>query len=177
MLRVNDIKERLLRLDEDASLLLNDENKYRCFIVGGGALVLMGYISRATHDIDVINHVPRDLISLMEKYDISTNVSAHIDCFPDDYDYRATKIDIKTQKIDFYTLSLEDLVISKLSASRDKDIHDITENAVLQALNWSLLDKLAKDIRQSLLSDREIDEFNGHYRDFVGRYKNATANF
>jgi hypothetical protein len=75
------------------------------------------------------------------------------------------------------SLSLEDLVISKLSASRDKDIHDITEKAVLHAIDWVLLDKLAEDIRLSFISDRECNEFDDRYSEFVGRYKNEATDF
>jgi len=171
MFELKDLTDRLLRLDEDARLILDDDNIYSCVIVGGGALILMGYITRATHDIDVIYYKPQQLIPLMEKYDMNTAVSAHIDCFPEDYLTRAKKINLKTRKIDFYTLSLEDLVISKLSASRDKDIHDISSESVLSAINWGQLAVLAEEMKFSLLSDRAISEFEQNYNEFAERYK------
>jgi len=170
MIGLQDLKERLLRLDEDA-YLLDDENVYSCFIVGGGALILMGYIIRATHDIDVICFFPKNLLSLMDKYDMNASACAYMDSFPDDYIKRAKKIDLKTKKIDFYTLSLEDLVISKLSASRDKDIQDITSNAVLSTINWVQLAVLADEIKLSLLNNRLVSEFEYNYNEFVERYK------
>jgi hypothetical protein len=171
MLGLQDLTERLLRLDEDAYLSSKDENKYSCVIVGGGALILMGYITRATHDIDVISFAPQDLILLMDKYDISTSVSAYMDSFPEDYIERIKKVDLKTRKIDFYTLSIEDLVISKLSASREKDIQDITSDVVLSEINWDQLTHLAEELKLSLLSDRLVGEFENNYNEFIERYK------
>ena len=138
MLDLEELNGRLLRMDEDDQLTLDDENKYYCYIVGGGALILMWYISRATHDLDIIN-VPPSLISLLSKYDMNTSVSAYMDSFPDDYLMCAVKIDISTQKINFYSLSLEDLVISKLCSSRYKDIRDITSETVVSAIDWDQL--------------------------------------
>lgn len=50
----NDIIERLLKLDEEISLIFDDENYYEIIIVGGSALLLINKLSRATFDIDAI---------------------------------------------------------------------------------------------------------------------------
>lgn len=163
---------RLKRLDEDANLELDDENVYSCVIVGGGALILLGYRVKATHDIDIINHsLPHPLQKLMEKYDMSTNVLAYNDCFPDDYISRAKELNINTTKIIFYVLSLEDLVISKLAAYRDKDLRDITSEAVLQNINWDTLEILAEEIKPFLLNERILGEFEYSYNEYVRRYR------
>jgi len=62
-------------------------------------------------------------------------------------------------------------VISKLSASRDKDIQDITSNAVLSTINWVQLAVLADEIKLSLLNNRLVSEFEYNYNEFVERYK------
>jgi hypothetical protein len=170
MFDLQELQDRLLRLDEDVQLLLDGENIYSCYIVGGGALILMGFIDRATHDVDMIS-VPPSLRGLLDKYDMNMAVSAHMDCFPEDYQARAVKVDVPTRKIQFFTLSLEDLVISKLSASRSKDIQDITSDAVISAINWDQLTILAEEIKLSLLSDRQISEFEHNYEDYIARYK------
>lgn len=54
-MRTNDLYNRLLLLDEEASLLFDDNERFYCIIVGGSALMLLGYINRATHDIDSID--------------------------------------------------------------------------------------------------------------------------
>lgn len=165
-----EITQRLLRLDEDAALMFDGPDRFSCILVGGSALILLGYISRATHDIDVLR-TPPELLSLLAKYDMNNNVSAHMDNFPDDYLDRVRKLDLPTQKIDFYTLSLEDLVISKLAAGREKDLFDVTRPEVLEALDWALLDTSAQLVKQGMLSDRSVQEFELNYQDFVGRYR------
>ncbi len=70
MLR-DDLLERLDRLDEDASLMFGDDERFRLVIVGGGALILLECILRATHDVDVISASP-ELLCLLDKYDINT---------------------------------------------------------------------------------------------------------
>ena len=56
---------------------------------------------------------------------MNTNVQAYLDNFPDDRWERLQPIPLKTQRISFYTLSLEDLVVSKLAAWRSQDIREI----------------------------------------------------
>ena len=166
MKSIKDIEERLLRLDEDADLLFEGEGRFTCILVGGSALILLGYITRATHDIDVLK-TPPELLSLLSKYDMNNNVSAHMDNFPDDYLDRVQKLDLPTQKIDFYTLSLEDLVVSKLAAGRDKDLADIATPKVLEALDWTQLEESADLVEQGMLSDRAKQEFEISYQEFV----------
>jgi hypothetical protein len=59
-----ELTESLLDLDEEASLLFDDESiRFSIVIVGGCSLVMLGYSLRATHDIDVLS-APNRLISL-----------------------------------------------------------------------------------------------------------------
>lgn len=100
------------------------------------------------------------------------SVSAHLDCFPADYMERAVPVDAETKKVKFYTLSLEDLIISKLCAGRGgKDDADIGTEQVLRDINWEALDALAKEIPQFLLNDRKADEFKSAYDGYVRRYR------
>ena len=163
---LKDIETRLLRLDEDADLLFEDDGRFTCILVGGSALILLGYITRATHDIDVLK-TPAELLALLSKYDMNNNVSAQIDNFPDDYLERVHKLNLPTHKIDFYTLSLEDLVVSKLAAGRDKDLADITTKKVLAELNWTQLEECAEQVKLGMLSDRAVQEFEISYQEFV----------
>ncbi|MCI7350665.1 MAG: DUF6036 family nucleotidyltransferase [Ruminococcus sp.] len=62
----NEIIERLLKLDEEVSLALDDSDTYyEMVIVGGGALVLIGKLTRATQDIDAIMY-PKELYPFLE---------------------------------------------------------------------------------------------------------------
>lgn len=171
-MKKEDILERLLRLDEDASLTFSDDISFKCYIVGGGAFMLMDYILRSTHDIDVLEVVPSSLQELFAKYNMNCNVRAYSDNFPTGYEERAVEIDLPTERIKFYTLSLEDLVIAKLCTTRiEQDLTDITSEKVIAGIEWELLDKLATGLEQTMLSKENYQHFLYNYRNYVRRYK------
>ena len=60
------------------------ETYYEMVIVGGGALVLIDKLSRATQDIDAIMY-PKELYPFLEKYDINNHVLAYMTNFALDY--------------------------------------------------------------------------------------------
>ena len=152
--------ERLKRLDEDASLMFDDDRRFRIVIVGGGALILLETIDRATLDIDALS-VSRELLPLLERYDINALVAAYINNFPYNYEDRLHKLEIESSKIDFYTASLEDIVIAKLCSFRDTDRQDVISPEVLKEIDWDLLEKLAtdEDELKANISDRGYSEF------------------
>lgn len=132
-----DILNRLKSLDMRADVRIKDNKRYSCIIVGGGALMLLGFSMRVTDDVDVLkSDLPKELFSVMNELDINTNVSAYNSCFPWDYFSRAQLVDLDTEKIDFYTISIEDLVISKIAAHREKDLFDIMNENVIARLDF-----------------------------------------
>lgn len=169
-MKTNDLESRLLLLDEEANLLYEDSEKLYCIIVGGSALMLLGYIDRATHDIDSIE-CHHKLLGLIEKYDINMQVRAHLDCFPEDYADRIKKLDLPTKKIDYYTLSLEDLVISKLLAGRSTDMFDIRSDEIIRDLDFDKLDELAEAIKPDLLNDRIKSEFEFSFTEYCNQHR------
>lgn len=159
----------LLAFDEEVYLRFGTNNiikKYECYIVGGGAMILLNLIPRVTYDIDVIRCTGNEIIDIMKHYDININASAHIDCFPDGYTSRAIKIDLKTKMIDFYVLSLEDIVVSKLASGRAKDFEDIHQNSVLDNLNWNKLDKLIELTIEGMISNYNARELSDFYKEY-----------
>jgi len=167
------LMERLTRLDEDASLLDDSDERLYLVIVGGGALILQQVIARATHDIDAISVSPL-LLTLLEKYDINCRVNAYINNFPYNFEDRLQKLPIAGKKIDFYTASLEDIVIAKLHSYRDPDRHDIESEHVRAALNWDTLETLAlseEEVKASALSNRSYKEFLHSYHAYVEEFK------
>lgn len=172
MLR-DDILERLDRLDEEADLVLDHNKRYKMIILGGSALTLQKWLPRATLDIDAVDVSP-ELRNLIEKYDINMRAEAYIDHAPYNYPDRVKRVEIGGRAIDYYTLSLEDLVITKLCSVRDTDHDDLEKESVRESLNWELLDYLATDpneLRASIISDREYNEFLGRYQNYVERWK------
>ena len=52
---LDDLRKRLERLDEDADLMIDNDDRYQMVIVGGSAFILLGKLTRATHDIDALH--------------------------------------------------------------------------------------------------------------------------
>ncbi len=171
MLGRDELIERLKRFDEDISLAYENIDDFNVYIVGGSALILMKYILRGTHDIDILNKMNSEIVEIMEKYDINNRVSAYIDSFADDYKKRAVEIPIEGCKVKYFALSLEDLVISKLSSSRRTDEEDITSDGVIENIDWDTLDEIAKTTREGMLNDRIVEEFNVRYENYVRRFR------
>ena len=165
--------ERLKRVDEDADLMFDDDSRFSMIIVGGGALILLNKITRATQDIDVIE-VSHEIYSLLEKYDINCNVQAYSSNFPYNFEDRIVKLQIESRKIDFYCASLEDIVISKLHSNRDTDRQDVLSPGVIQALDWDILDHLARsedEAKANSLNERSYSDFLADYEEYVRRCK------
>ena len=165
-----EIINRLLQVDKDMALLDTTPDIYSCVIVGGSALVLMEKIYRSTHDIDSIN-ASNALKPLLESYNINMNVSAYCINFPENYIDRIVRVDIPTTKVNFYTISLEDLVVSKLCARRDKDIEDLENELVYKDFNWTLLDELIEDVCYGMLTDFDAENLRENYNDYKERFK------
>lgn len=169
----DDLMERLIRLDEDADLLFDDDRRFRMVIVGGSALILLETITRATHDIDALDVSP-EITELLEKYDINTRVATFINNFPYNYDDRLVPVRLNGRRIDFYTASLEDIIIAKLYSGRPTDVQDIIDPKVLRAVDWDRLEYLATsedEAKASALNEFRYEEFLDSYHTYVGRWK------
>lgn len=167
----DDLIQRLLDLDEEASLKFEGCERLHLVIVGGGALVLMEFISRSTHDLDVLD-ASRQLRNIMGAYDINSNVQTYINNFPFNYEDRLKPLNINGKIIDFYTASLEDIVIAKLYSFRGIDHQDITHPTVLENLDWELLHHLAMDEAQmSALNEFRYREFLDSFLEFEREYR------
>lgn len=166
----NEIIEKLMQLDKDMALLDTSDDLYTCIIVGGSALVLMDKIYRSTHDIDSISSSEK-IQPLLEAYNINMSVKAYLTNFPEDYKERLQPVDIKTQKVMFYTVSTEDLVVSKLCANRDKDIEDIEGKEVTDYLDWDLLNRLIDNVCYGLLTDYDERLLRTKYEDYKERFR------
>jgi len=136
---------------------------FELVIVGGGALVLLGVLSRPTDDIDAVRF-PAELHPLMEQFGLSGRVIAYESHFPYNFEDRLVPVEFPYRAVRCHTASLEDLVVSKLYSDRDTDASDIREPDVLEALDWELLAKAAREAEMSKLGDRR-------YRDMLRNYE------
>ena len=165
-----DLLQRIYDLDEDVSLLYNPNTRFRMIIVGGGALVLRSVLVRATSDIDVLQADKR-LLGLMEAYDMNGRVNAYESHFPYNYEDRIEHI-WSGKNIDYYTASLEDIVVSKLCSNRPEDLDDAKE--VVEHIDWDKLEHLAKDkdeLKSSVLNDTTYYNFLSHYEEYKKRFR------
>ena len=156
---LDDLRKRLERLDEDADLMIDNDDRYQMVIVGGSAFILLGKLTRATHDIDALS---------------VTDVEAYIDNFPYNFQDRLQPLPFGGTKVQFYTPSLEDLVIAKLCSFRDTDKADVESEAVRNSLDWDLLEHLATDedeLRASILNDWRYRDFYIRYQEYVERWR------
>ena len=166
----DELIKRLIDLDLDAQLTFLDDTVFKCYIVGGSALVLMGYSIRSTHDIDVLERYPKEISTLFDKYDMNTDVVAYMDSFPMGFEERARLINVPTKKVQFYTLSLEDIVISKLCTTRGKqDLLDINSENIIKDIDWEHLEELAQIMKDNKISG--IETFDYYYKEYIDKYR------
>ena len=160
----DELRERLRQFDRAVSLLYPGRS-FRLVLVGGGAMVLLGCLARATSDLDAL-HFPPELLPLMEQYDLNGRVKAYEDQFAYGLEDRLVPLDVETTAVECYSASIEDLVASKLHSSRQTDAADVRRPEVLAALDWNRLDEVAEDMTKSALVERRYREFLGNYASY-----------
>jgi hypothetical protein len=159
-----ELENRLREFDRAVSLLYPGRS-FRLVLVGGGAMVLLGCLARSTADLDTLE-VPRELVTLMGKYDINCRVTAHLDHFAYNLEDRLVPLNLGTTAVELCAASLEDVVASKLYSDRERDAHDIRRPEVLRALDWERLAEVATDMQASMMNERRYEQFLHHYREY-----------
>jgi len=160
----DDLENRLREFDRAVSLLFPGRT-FRLVLVGGGAMVLLGCLTRSTADLDALS-VPPDLVSLMAKYDINGRVTAYLDHFAYNLEDRLVALDLETTAVECYSASLEDVVASKLYSERDSDAQDVRRPEVLKMLDWTRLAEVAEDMRNSMMNERRYQQFLYNYQEY-----------
>lgn len=165
-----EVLERLIAADDEASSISASDYNAKVVLVGGSVLIIRDLIFRQTPDIDTIN-LSKELINVFRKYDINCDANAFCESIPYNYEDRLEPVDIPTKVIKYYTISLEDLVIMKLFSSRGKDYKDIISPKVLEKLDWKKLEKI--------VSDGETDNsFNTRaYSEFLSRFEKYKKDY
>ena len=160
-----ELRQRLLEFDKAVGVLHPDRMFY-LVLAGGGALMLLGYLSRVTDDMDALKCSP-ELLALMEKYDINNRVAGpYGDHFPYNWEDRLVPLDVETTVVKCYAASLEDIVASKLCSERPEDGFDVRRPQIVAAINWDLLETAAKEMELSQLNRRRHQDFLRNYKSF-----------
>ena len=168
----------LLKMDEEATLLLGaGGRRYPVVIVGGSAFLLHDLTNRpTTHDVDVLSY-HEALRGVLANYAaVNGAVTAYADQIPYNFEDRLMRLDLSTETIDYMTPSVEDLAVMKLYGWRPNDQQDLESPAMLSAINWERLDHLVYDPDESMasaLSPRRYQEMASIYEDYARRHGHA----
>ncbi|MDZ4179129.1 MAG: DUF6036 family nucleotidyltransferase [Coriobacteriia bacterium] len=161
----SELRQRLLEFDRAAGVLHPDRTFY-LVLAGGGALMLLGHLSRVTDDMDALQCSP-ELLALMEKYDINNRIAgSYGDHFPYNWEDRLVRLDIETKAVKCYAASLEDIVASKLCSQRPDDGFDVRRPEMVAAIDWDLLETAAKEMELSQLNPRRYQDFLRNFESF-----------
>lgn len=167
----DDLYERLHQLDDEIDAYIESENlnidSIEIVIAGSSALVLNNVNINKTEDIDVIKTSNYISEKLLEKYDMNTRVSGLENFFPYNYIDRIKQLKINTFVVKYYILSLEDVVIAKISANRGKDLEHLRNQELISQINWEVLKNCALEMKDSLFNDEQYKWFVVRYNDFV----------
>ena len=163
----NLLMELLHDADDFASL-----KKIDCppiYILGGSGCILGNYLERGTFDIDFVDinydaSVGR-VFRLFDRFDM---LDRFVTPIADGFENRAIKIDGFIH-LEYYVLSKEDIIISKLGRYSEKDIEDIT--LIVKNTNKALLNELIENlISKDDFSERVKEEFMKNSKKFKERF-------
>lgn len=160
-----ELRSRLLEFDQAVALRYPGQS-FRLVLVGGGAMLLLGYLDRPTLDLDVLA-APVALQALMADYDLSGQVAAYEDHFAFNMEDRLVPLDLKTDAVRCFAASLEDIVASKLHSDRRSDAMDVRRPSVLAALDWTKLAAVAEEMRDNSLNERRYRLFLENYEAYL----------
>lgn len=179
-MNTEELRYKLVKLDEDAMVLIGIPKKKLPVVIIGGAAFLINELTHrsTTHDIEVLE-AHRSLIGVLKRdRDLNFQCNAYVNCIPYNFEDRLCNIPLETQVISYFTPSPEDLAVLKLYRWESRDIEDLTNKEFLSRVDWELLDKLVTDPCEALASrisepkeDREFQALLRHYEIYRGGYK------
>lgn len=177
-LKPEDIVNRLIDLDyelfEYSVTNKIEDFRVRIEIVGSAALVLNEINIPLTEDIDVVRMNRCLSKELLDKYDMNTRVTTMENYLPYNYQDRLVKLNINTFVTDYYFLSLEDCVVSKIVAARSKDDNQLDYLQVTK-IDWLMLKNCMEEMQLSLLNINDYKWMINRYNNFVRKYNHEEA--
>ncbi|MGB3367913.1 MAG: DUF6036 family nucleotidyltransferase [Acidaminobacteraceae bacterium] len=164
-------RELLIELLHDADEFANFK-KIICppiYFLGGSGCVLGNYLERATLDLDFVD-IDYDasvgkVFRLFDRFDM---LDTYVTPVADGFEKRAKVIE-GFSYLKFYTLSKEDIIVSKLGRYSDKDKEDIDE--LIKDCDKELLENLiASIIDKENFSERIKEEFKKNVKKVMEKY-------
>ncbi|MEG0375221.1 MAG: DUF6036 family nucleotidyltransferase [Raoultibacter sp.] len=142
---IEGILKRFAQLDDDLVAHFGYSGHFEIVVIGGSALILANLApeSRFTTDIDVLM-ASAEVETFFDRYDMNTDAVTFLYQYPENWEARRKKLDFDGQVLDIFTLSNEDLAITKLLAWRNTDKEDLLSmkkaGSVDVEMLWAILD-------------------------------------
>jgi len=167
-MRNRDIILELLQDAEDFAKLKNIECP-PIYFLGGSGCIMGEYFDRATTDINFldINYSSSvgKIFRLFEKFDM---LDLYVTPIADGFEKRAIKLS-EFEFLDFFVLSKEDIIVSKLGRYSDKDIEDISK-LIVDIDKKILIQLIDNVIYKKHFSERVKEYFIIHVKDLKERF-------
>jgi len=143
------ILDRLKQLDDDLVALYGMSRRFEITITGGSAFIVLDLLpdERFTTDIDVLE-TSYEIQALLERYNMNMHVSTFMYKYPEKWRERRQTIAYNGRVLDVYTLSNEDLAITKLLAWRKSDQLDLSNMIAAGGLDVKKLKSILDDITE-----------------------------
>lgn len=139
-------RDLLLELIKDADDFASFKN-LKCppiYFLGGSGCILGNYLDRATFDLDFIDieyeASAGKVFRLFDRFDM---LDTYVTPIADGYEKRAVKLE-GFRTLEYYVLSKEDIIVSKLGRYSDKDKEDI--DLLMVECDRQLLDELIRNV-------------------------------
>lgn len=169
----NELLKRFRRFDDELFLyaLENDIQgiRLRIEIVGSSCLLLNEINIPATEDIDIVRMDRYVDPSILYKYDMNTRAAGIENYLPYNYRDRMIKFNMETKIVDFYYLSLEEVIVAKIVAAREKDDDHLKAKNIAEKIHWPTLKICMEEIKLSLLNEKDYSWMVNRYNEFVRR--------
>lgn len=116
------------------------------YLLGGSACIIQDYLERATRDIDILDLEYSSQIGRLFKIlgDVDY-LDMKLTTLAENYEKRAIRVK-KIKSIEVYTLSREDIIVTKLGRYSKKDKEDIIK--LLKNSNIELINELIENVKQ-----------------------------
>lgn len=164
--RPEDIEQYLEKLGQGI------HQRIRLHIAGAAALILPGYVSRHTEDIDVVGEVPAEI---REKHKVLDDLEklfglhlGHVQShyFPSGWENRVHFL-ARFGQIEVFLLDVYDVFLSKLFSSRLKDLGDL--RVLAPQLEKNTMVTRLKDTATSFLAVQDLKQIaNNNWKVLFG---------
>jgi len=167
MITKNDLMEWLKRIDKRLN------NRIILVAVGGTAMTLLG-LKPSTRDVDFCIEGKKSKLFEDSTKDSEFKVDIFQDGFifseqlPDDYIEKANRIDVNLKNIDLRTLSLIDIIITKVARYNERDEEDIATVAKTDKVKKEELENRFNQVKETFVGREE--EYVYHFNLVLERH-------